>query len=88
MDKKHLIPLAALLGEDDSPREALRKAAIVLGVDVTSGREILVCGKDTLEEMARGEPRKARVLRIAVDQNTDDLERLTALIHTVKGHDD
>lgn len=92
MDTRHVMPIAALFDEDcgrnlnSSPQDTLREAAIILGV--TSEREFLVYGKETLEAMAQGQPRKARVLRVGLDQETDELEKLIALIRAVKGHDD
>ena len=44
--------------------------------------------KEALEAMAKGKARSVKVLRIGLDQETDELEKLIALVRVVKGHDD
>jgi len=94
MAAKDVIPIEALFSENIEPNltwdpmQALCSAGVILGVDVKSRREFLVHGKETLEAMARGEPRRVRVLRIGLDQETDELEKLIALIRVAKEQDD
>jgi hypothetical protein len=94
MDKT--IPIDALfdssgvkLNPDCDPRPALQQAQLILGVDVTTGREFLVYGRKTLEKIIRtGKGRQVRTLKVSLDQETDELERLLALVTVVKGRHD
>jgi hypothetical protein len=96
LDPKQAIPVEALFAADDinpnpesDPRPALAAADVVLGMDVDSGRQFLLYGRDTLERIVRsGRPGPQRVLLIALDQETDELERVLALLLAVKGRHD
>ena len=95
-DDLPVIPFAAIFAEDDinpnpsaDPRPALNAAQVVLGVDVMSGREFLVYGRQELERIGKtGKGTKLAILRIGIDQETDELERLCALMLVVKGRFD
>ena len=93
--KNNIIPIDALFGDGMSPnlasdpRRCLRDAEIVFGVDWMTEHEFIVYGRESLKEIARaGEPKALAVLRIGLDQETDELEKLIALIRAVKGKDD
>lgn len=87
-----VVPIAALfddqLGPNLSadPRHALQAAQVILGVDVMSGRQFVLYGRERLGESRTPSP--VRMLRIAVDQETDELEKLLALVQTIKGKHD
>ena len=90
-----VIPIAALFDEaygpnlSDDPRPDLRAADIIMGVDVMSQREFIVYGRKLLERIAAGtQATEASMMRIGVDQDTDELERLLALVLTIKGSHD
>jgi hypothetical protein len=92
-----VIPINALFGKGFGPnlstpldsRQELRDADVILGMDVMSRSVFLIYGQDVLEDLARtGEARHLRVLRIGLDQETEELERLVALVETVKGRHD
>lgn len=69
------------------PRELMASADVIVGVDVMSGHETLFFGRRTLEQVAAGtESRKVSVLKVEFDMDTDELERLAALVQVVKGH--
>jgi hypothetical protein len=93
---KRIIPFEALFAADGinpnpecDPRPELHRADVILGVDVMSGREFLVYGRKALEEIvATGETREHAVVRIGIDQETDQLEKLSALVQVVKGSHD
>jgi hypothetical protein len=95
-DDQRPVPIAAFFDSsgvrpNKSPdyRPRLAAAQIILGVDRTSGNEFLLYGRELLERIARGtEAVPAAVLRIEMDQETDDLERATALVELVKGRHD
>ncbi len=88
-----IIPLEAIFAADSlspnpecDPRPMLGKADVILGVDVMSGHEFLVYGRRALEEIvATGQSRKLAVVRIGIDQETDELEKLLALVSVMKG---
>jgi hypothetical protein len=90
---KTIIPLEAIFAADSldpnpecDPRPTLDRADVIFGVDVMSGREFLVYGRKTLEEIvATGESRELALVRIGIDQETDELEKLLALVSVVKG---
>jgi hypothetical protein len=94
-DKYHPIPIAALFGESTEPnlskdpRRALAHAQVIFGVDVMSQREFLVYGRKVLEQIVKsGKAQTLSVIYVALDQETDELEKLLALVNVVKGHDD
>lgn len=71
------------------PRQVLHESSVIFGIDVMTRNEFLVFGRTTLERMAAtatSEP--VRVLRIEIDQATEELEQLLALMRTVKGRHD
>jgi hypothetical protein len=71
------------------PRPALAAVEVILGVDVMTGREFLVYGRDALERIVRSRrPTPMRMLKVELDQETNELERLLALVRLTKGHDD
>ena len=62
---------------------------MILAVDVMTQGEALVYGREALEQIAEGDASsELLVLRIAIDAETDELERLIALVQTIKGHHD
>src|SRR4051812_30406888 len=71
------------------PRPLLNAAEVVFGVDRMSGREFLVYGADVLRHVIKsGQSESLYALRIELDQETEDLERLIALVTVVKGKHD
>jgi hypothetical protein len=75
--------------DNNDPRPAVHRADIIFGVDVVSEREFLVYGKETLDRiLSTGKAENCAVLKVELDQNTDDLEKLIALVQVVKGRHD
>ncbi len=70
-------------------RKAFETADVIFGVDVASGREILVFGRSALRMIAvtRMEDR-LRVLRVSIDGAGDELELLAAACEAYRGHHD
>jgi hypothetical protein len=62
---------------------------VIIGVDVMSGHEFLVYGRKTVERISRMDSEEEfSVLYIGLDQETEELERLVALVEVVKGSHD
>jgi len=95
-DPEYPIPIEALFDEtwtgpnlSKDPRKAFADAQVIFGVDVMSQCEFLVYGKKVLEEIVKsGTSQKLYTIHVAIDQETDELEKLLALVQVVKGHDD
>lgn len=91
------VPFHALFAEDNiNPNEDLpghpgkfvTTADVVLAQDVMSGHQALVYGRSVLKRIAAGEAIDVEVLAVELDMDTDELERLIALVRVLKGHDD
>lgn len=94
------IPLHALFSSDGAhvnaearfePRELIRAADVIMGVDVMSRHTFVVYGREFLEAAARSEsPQMAGIVYIELDEGTetDDLERLIGLVESIKGRHD
>ncbi|MEX2217054.1 MAG: hypothetical protein WD768_23280 [Phycisphaeraceae bacterium] len=91
------ISIDALFGEGlepnlsaaNDPRLQLRLADLIFAVDIMSEENMLVYGHEWLEQItSSNESSTAAVLRVAIDKDTDDLEKLIALIQVVKGESD
>jgi hypothetical protein len=63
---------------------------LIFGIDVSEARQYLVYGIAALKEMPSDAKAASelRVLRICVDPETDQLERLLVLVRQFKGSDD
>jgi len=89
-------PIDALFAADNAnpnpnwnPRRDLKDAEVIIGVDVMSQRPFLVYGRDTVERVAAGgRAKKVRALAVELDQETEELERLCALVQVLKGRHD
>ncbi len=91
----NVIPIDALFNEElgpnesDDPREALQEAEVILAVDVMTQKEAVVFGKELLQEIASGKnAASVAMLRIGLDIETDELEKLLALVQVMKGYHD
>jgi hypothetical protein len=90
------IPIDALFASDGiSPNpeldaaKMLSEAQVIIGRDVMTGHEFLLFGRDRLARIARtGVEQAAVVLKIELDQETDELEKLIALVEFIKGKHD
>jgi hypothetical protein len=99
-EKIETIPLHTLFGADGAdfnsesgidPRELIRGADVIMGVDVMSRRRFIVYGREFLEAATRAEtPPLAGIIDIELDEGpeTDDLERLLGLVEGIKGKHD
>jgi len=70
-------------------RTAFDAADVIFGVDVATGREILVFDRGELPMIAvTGMSDRLRVLRISIDGVGDELELLVAACEAYRGHHD
>jgi hypothetical protein len=75
--------------EENNSQETIEEADVIMGVDVMSGNEFLIFGRDLLQKIVSGNSaQEARVLRVSMDQETDELERFLAIVQAVKGQND
>jgi hypothetical protein len=67
-------------------RAALAAADVIIGVDTASQREFTVFGTPALESTTSLKKLTAmRVVRVSLDCNNKELERLMALVQHIKG---
>jgi hypothetical protein len=90
-----IVPIEALLGaernhvEDVENRRLLAIADLIFGVDLKSGKQSLIFGRSALEELVRfGKSDILRVVNVGIDQETEELEKLAALVQDIKGYHD
>ena len=62
---------------------AFETADVIYGVDVTTGREIVVFGDDRLQDLAARD--RLEVLNISIDVSGEDLELLRAACQIYRG---
>lgn len=87
-----IIPIRSLLDEEQGAsagtdyRRMLARAEVILGIDVARQREFTVFGTPAMEETIRiGKQQALRTVRIELDAESDELEKLVALVRSVKG---
>src|SRR5579864_2249585 len=75
---------------DFDVRKTLRAADVIVGRDVMTGHEFILYGRDAVERIAASgdDSEDAGVIVISLDQDSDDLERIIALVKTIKGRHD
>ena len=75
--------------EENESWDTIEDADIILGLDVMSRNEFLIFGKDLLQEIVAGNSTvEARIIRVSMDQETNELERFLAIVQAVKGKHD
>jgi hypothetical protein len=84
-----------LFGEGRDPnaeveyRRLLAVADLIFGIDAISGKQSIVFGRLSLEELVRtGESQILRVVNVGLDQETTEIEKLATLVQDIKGHHD
>lgn len=92
------IPINAIFDEKLKPNRSdpttdyvrlLAEADVILGVDVMSQRQFLVYGRELLSRIVdSGKGAECEVVRVALDQDTLELELLIALVIQLKGTQD
>jgi hypothetical protein len=71
-------------------RKTLKAADVILGRDVMTGHEFILYGRDAVERIAASadDSEDAGVIVISLDQESDDLNRIIALVELIKGRHD
>jgi hypothetical protein len=94
-EHQDIVPIEALFGEGRDPhaeveyRRLLAVADLIFGVDVMSGKQSIVFGRLSLEELVRtGQSDLLGVVNVGLDQETMELEKLATLVQDIKGHHD
>ena len=68
------------------PGPSLRMAQVIVGVDWTTGNELLVYGQAVIDSIIRADHgREVHLLRIGFDADTPELIELLALVRSAKG---
>jgi hypothetical protein len=87
MDVVEIASFDAALSERS--RAALAEADVIIGIDTITQREFTVFGCPSLESTTSlKKPTAMRTVRVTVDCQSTELERLLALVRSVKGRDD
>jgi hypothetical protein len=93
--QRKVVPIDSLL--DDAPRtdlacdprDELSDADVIVAVDGATQQEFLIFGRETLQRIVdRGSAEARHVMHVGVDRESDDVERLCALVKAVKGRCD
>ena len=95
LEHPDIVPIEALFGEGRDPnaevdyRRLLADADLIFGVDVMSGKQSIVFGRLSLEELVRtGQSNILGVVNVGLDQETMEIEKLATLVQDIKGHHD
>jgi hypothetical protein len=90
-----IVPIEALFGEgryaaaEVKYRLLLADADLIFGVDVISGKQFILFGRLSLENLVRtGQSNTLGVMNVGLDQETTELDKLAALVQEIKGHHD
>ena len=90
-----IVPIEALFGEErdlDAEvdyRRLLTDADLIFGVDVVSGKQSIMFGRLSLEELVRtGQSNILGVVNVGLNQETLDLTKLATLVQEIKGYHD
>jgi len=86
MDTIRIEAIVPKLGANE--RAVLAAADVIIGVDTASQREFTVFGTPSLESTTSLKKLSAmRVVRVSLDCNNRELERLLKLVRRIKGPD-
>ena len=95
MEHQDIVPIEALFGEGRDPkaevdyRRLLADADLIFGVNVLSGKQSIMFGRLSLEELVRtGQSNILGVVNVGLNQETMELEKLATLVQEIKGYHD
>ena len=95
LEHPDIVPIEAVFREEPDAnavvdyRRLLADADLIFGVDVMSGKQSIVFGRRSLEELVRiGQSNILGVVNIGLNQETMDMEKLATLVQDIKGHHD
>ena len=88
-DSRIVLVSYAAAGRTAGTYAAIVQADVILGIDVITRNEFLMYGQEFLEKAAkRKRSTLAKVMRVTMRQDTDDLEKMLVLIKVVRGRHD
>ena len=94
-EHRDIVPFEMLFGDGNATdaeceyRQLLTIADLIFGVDLMSGKQSLVFGRLSLEELLRtGQSNILAVVNVGLDQETSEIEKLATLVQDIKGHHD
>ena len=74
---------------EDRYKQLLADADLIFGIDEVSGKQSIVYGRLSLQELVRcGQCNILGIVNIGLDQETMDLEKLATMVQEIKGHHD
>ena len=90
------IPVDALFADDGvgpnvqpefDARQIIQAADVILGIDVMSRNTFIVFGREFLKGIAAGggSSQHSAIIKIELDEHTDELARLVKLVETIRG---
>jgi len=90
------ISIHALLADDGAgpnvqpdfdAQKIIRAADVILGMDVMTRGTFIVYGREFLNELSEGrtDPRIAAIVKVELDQDSEELETLLAFVENIKG---
>jgi hypothetical protein len=69
-------------------RQQVEQANVIVAADSNSGEKLLIYGRANLDAVKKSGADAIEALVIPVNRDTDDLEKLVAIVRVVKGRDD
>lgn len=95
-DDEDWIPIEAIFDEGGfgpnmelDPRASLELADVIFGRDVMTQHQFLLYGREALERIVEsGDTEPLAALHIELDQDSEELEKIIALIEVMKGRHD
>ena len=94
-EHEDIIPFEALFGEGRDPqaeveyRRLLAVADVVFGIDVVRGKQSILFGSVSLENLVRtGQSKILGIVNVGLGQEAMGIEKLATLVQAIKGHHD
>jgi hypothetical protein len=68
-------------------RQIIQAADVILGIDVMTRNTFIIFGREFLKGIAEGagSPQRSAIVKIELDEQTDELARLVRLVETIRG---
>ena len=95
LEHPDIVPIEALFGEgrdlnaEVDYRQLLADADLIFGVDVMSGKQFILFGRMSLEELVLTvQSNTLGVVNVGLDQERMEIEKLATLVQDIKGHHD
>jgi len=95
LEQRGVVPIEAFFSDGRDPRaefeyrRLLAAADLIFGVDAMCGRQFILFGRLSLEELLHtGQSNTLGVVNVGLDQRSTELEKLATLVQDIKGHHD